>query len=56
MDSETEVEVEEVDGRSEEEDEDAIVRVTQPNFHNKRQTHPDDLLAEVAILISTSQN
>jgi hypothetical protein len=25
-----------VDGRSEEDDEDAIVRVTQPNFHNKR--------------------
>jgi len=27
--------VEDVDGRSEGEDEDAIVRVTQPIFHNK---------------------
>jgi len=34
--SETVVEVEDVDGRSGEEEEDAIVRVTQPNFHNKR--------------------
>lgn len=52
MVSETEVEVEEVDGRSEE-DEDAIVRVTQPNFHNKRQILPTGLFFEVAIPITT---
>ena len=53
----TVVAVEDVDGRSEEEDEDAIVRVTQTKTSTTNgRSHSACNLAEVAILMPTSQN